>query len=122
MTPGSRAILLAILLVGSVVPTSASDPIQKVARIRPTPKITHEQASTIFNLYYSVHIHQRCLPTVTTSAGNYWVCYPPSDEDCNQDKEPMRIEMTTGRITWAKGPAYNSPQELAKAAKKLSSP
>ena len=89
---------------------------QKVKAIRPNPNLSNDQAFAIFWLYYSLYIHQHCLPTEIEDNNEFWSWKPPSNASCEPDPAPILLHKSTGRITWRNGPSYESLQALVRAA------
>ena len=90
--------------------------IRVVSAITPKPEISREQANEIYLLYFDLHLRFKCGPDAFYDRGDHWVLYPSNNDDCIQDKTPILIHKRSGKITWAKGNSYESPQALANAA------
>jgi len=102
-------------------PVTLNEKAALVSKINPAKAISRTAAFAIFDLYCTLHLPFRCLPTAVHDSGEFWDCFPSINDDCIQAKIPIRINKVSGRISWSGGTNYDTPAQLVKVALTLRS-
>ncbi len=103
--------------------TPAKVPIEQQQRvvlaINPSNEMSKGDAEKIMKLYLRVCTFDCNEVTEMKDEGEYWVAAPILGSTWNQkQKDPIRLNKSTGAITWNYGPSYPSLPSLVDASKK----
>jgi len=96
----------------------------EVKAIPPGPEVSQQDAEKIMCLYFFTQTHLGSCGGPQTPAvkkGDFWVANIRWGYVAQLDPNPIKVQISTGKITWGNGPSFDTPQALATAALTLRS-
>lgn len=91
---------------------------KEVAAIQPSTEMTKAEATKIFQLYLKMEGVKATRINEVKDDGEFWSVDPILDLQFRSGgNKPMRIQKSTGAITWDDGPSFPTPQAMVSSSR-----